>query len=295
MEPRSVILDRGISLRLEGERWFLLGTPASVHPGFESLPAATAGLAPHRAILVAHRFSLREAAIPMLLRADGHSYYGLGITAVRNRRLGATTLYPVLNLAYLLEGVSYHCIRLASLYAAIALEYSRLQQTPGMANPGEVGIYGGQSEAYHEFEALVSVVRRGYDMTRYLLWPRFGKGSMPRSLEALLETSVELPDLLRERLIRSWTEHGRTLTDYRDCIQHYVPLDSQMGAALMRRHAMGAWTCTMRIPDNPEARSSSKFSFALDRDALDYSWGLAEEILETITAVVEATVPATDA
>ena len=98
-----------------------------------------------------------------------------------------------------------------------------------------------------------------------------------------------MPEDLRSRLERSWTEFGDRITDYRDCIQHYVPVDFGFASASMEKVADAFWTVRIRIPDNPEARSSRAFTFAKGNDALSYSLEIAEELLTVMTLVIDST------
>lgn len=294
MTPASVVLERGVSLRFVTQRWHFQSGAAIGGDGYGSLPEALAALAPLQVIVIAHEYG-SGAARPLLLRTDGRTYYGIKVSGLMQRPLDAAAFFPLQNLTYLLEGANYHCIRLAGLYSAIAAEYYRIQQIPGMGVSSGTGIFGNQTEPYHEFEALISVARRTYDTMRFLLWNRFGKGTVPRSLEALLSAESKLPEGLRDRLQTSWDRYGLHLTAYRDCIQHYVPVDFRMASAFMRRHDSGAWTTTMRIPDNPEARSQRRFTFAKELDALNFGWRIADEVLGVVTFVVESIFPAADA
>jgi hypothetical protein len=110
-------------------------------------------------------------------------------------------------------------------------------------------------------------------------------------LEALLNTRTNVPHTLHEQLTASWKKYGVPLTHYRDCIHHYVPVDFALASALMRRHSCSAWTTMIRIPDNPETRSKKNFSFNQNRDALTYSWEIADEILAASMATMRVAVP----
>lgn len=44
----------------------------------------------------------------------------------------------------------------------------------------------------------------------------------------------------------------------------------------------------MRIPDNPEAKSRTKFTYSKELDALDYSISLTAEVSAYVTAIVAA-------
>ena len=45
---------------------------------------------------------------------------------------------------------------------------------------------------------------------------------------------------------------------------------------------------SLRIPDNPEAKSQSAFTFAKGLDALTYGWELSNEIVRVATAIMMA-------
>ncbi len=234
--------------------------------------------------------------ITWTLCCDGKHLLALGASTIMQHRFEASTLYPAHHLEYLLGAVDYHCARLAELYVQIAANYCRIQKTPGFSTESDTGIFQNQTEPYYEFEALVGTARRAYDSMRYLLWPRFGSpnGSLPRSLEAVLKSHNKMPSELRQRLSKSWEQFGVPLTDYRDCLHHYVPIDFGLASAFMRRHSTGAWTTMIRIPDNPESRSKRRFTFNLNRDALTYAWELANEIFSIAVQVAQATLPATE-
>jgi hypothetical protein len=114
---------------------------------------------------------------------------------------------------------------------------------------------------------------------------------MPRSLETLLKTRSDIPEALHERLSASWQNFGVPLTRYRDCIHRYVPVDFGLASALMRRHPLGVWMTSVRIPDDPEVRSKKRFTFILGRDALPCGWELADGVLGVSIAAVEAAMP----
>jgi hypothetical protein len=51
----------------------------------------------------------------------------------------------------------------------------------------------------------------------------------------------------------------------------------------------GIWTCSVLIPDNPEARSAKKFTYKSNIDALTYGWELANEIVDVAYELISAT------
>ena len=286
------VFEQGIELRFVSDRWTISSAPPAAGAAFASLSDAVTALSPLRPLLFTEKRSF-GGDLTLLLRCGGKEYFGICVSDLINRSLSTDTLYPVYHLAYLLGALSYHCQRLAELYAQIAVRYCEITQIPGHSDSNDVATFGYQTEPYYEFEALVGAARRSYDSIRYVLWQRFGprKGSTPRSLETLLKARSDIPETLHKRLTTSWQNFGVPLTHYRDCIHHYVPVDFGLAYAFMRRHPLRAWTTTIRIPDNPEIRSKNGFTFALGRDALTYAWELADEVLGVVIAAVEAAVP----
>jgi len=285
-------LERGIDLRLIGQEWIASsGDNGGISLG-SSLPHVLSTFLPLRPIVVTERRNDRSE-LRLLLCIDGHSPFDVSVSDLVTRPMTANLLYAVHHLSYLLGAISYHCARLADWYARIAATYSQQMKIPGIDSRSDSGIYSYQTEPYFEFEALIGASRRCYDAMRYVLWPKFGSDgrSMPRSLKSVLAAKHSIPDGLADRLSTSWERHGVRLTEYRDCIHHYVPVDFGLASAFMRRHSVGAWTTMIRIPDNPEARSKRDFTFFRDVDALSYGWELANELLNVVSDVVEAVVP----
>lgn len=192
-------------------------------------------------------------------------------------------------LAYVAAAVVYHCKRLADVYAAIALEIVRISSIQGHGDAPCIS-FGYQLEPYFELDALLTATRRAYDASRYLLWSVFGpnKGGIPSNFKKTIPSCSKLPSELRETLENSWQAYGERLTDYRDCIIHYAPINFGMGTASMQKLEGGVWSVLMRIPDNPEAKSQSAFTFAKGLDALSYGWELANEIVRVATAIMMA-------
>ncbi len=283
------VFEQGVEVRHAGDAWKVSSGPHTAKTSFVSLPEAVARLAPLRPLLLTDQRNY-GGDLTLLLRCDGKDYFGTNVSDLLQCPLDGQSFYPFYHLAYLLGAVGYHCEKLAELYTSIAIRYWEMTQIPGFSSDSDVGTFGYQTEPYYEFEALIGAARRSIDSTRYLLWNRFGlaKGSTPRSLEALLKSRSHIPSELHDQLTASWQQVGVPLTQYRDCIHHYVPVDFGMASAVMRRHPSSAWTTMIRIPDNPAARSKARFTFALNLDALTYAWELADEVLRLALTVKQA-------
>lgn len=192
------------------------------------------------------------------------------------------------NLAYVASSVVYHCKRLADAYSGIALDMVRMSSIPGHVDASFVS-YSYQLEPYFELDALLTAARRAYDTSRYILWGAFGpdKGGIPSNFKKTLRACRSLPLELKAILEQSWETYGEQLTDYRDCIMHYSPIDFGFSTANMQKLDGGVWSVLMRIPDNPDAKSQAAFTFSNGLDALTYGWELTNEILRVATAITK--------
>lgn len=285
------VFERGLEAHVLEERWTLSGALSVRGNGFQDLPGLVATMSPLRLVLVTDRRA-DGSDLTLLLRPTTGDYFGTCASDLTNRPLAPEMVYPVHHLAYLLAAVSYHCQQLAEVYVDISTDYSRMTQLTGQRNRTDRSLFGGQAKPYFEFDALLSAARRSYDSLRYILWPKYGRrGSMPRSIESLLAAQTGIPQGLHNRLAESWHKTGVLLTEYRDCIHHYVPVDFAFAAASMERSPLQLWTMMIRIPDNPDARSKARFTFATGRDALTYGWEVGEEILSVGLEVVDAVQP----
>jgi len=278
-----IVHEFGLEAMREPDGWTVSSAEPSARHVFAS-PAAVAAALGRSPCLVTKRFENGLEA-SLLLRADGLTPFGLGVTMLSSGDLRPDSLYHAHHIAYLVGAVAYHCEQLAEVYARIC------RQAVSFSFPGESAdraIYGHQTEPYFEFDAGITAARRAYDVSRHLLWLRFGgTGATPSSFSKALPACTGLPDTLRLRLERSWTDFGKRITNYRDCIQHYVPIDFALSAAVMEKVA-GCWSVRIRIPDNPEVRSKRQFSYVGNRDALAYCRAVAEELLTVMTLVIDS-------
>lgn len=293
MTLTRLVLEHGIELRNSPEGWRLPTCPERAPMQAPSLEQLILPFAPLRAVLATMRLSAGTDRA-FILRAGTGQPIGIATSTLTQGPLDPGMLMPNYHVAYLLGAVEYHCERMADFYAQIAERYYAIELIPGCPPRNDTGIFGFQTGPYYEFDSLLGAAKRAYDSLRFVLWKRFGstKGDTPRSLEALLRTSIPLPTRLRARLEESWAAWGVPVTEYRDCVHHYVPVDFGMASAFMRRHSTGAWTTMMRIPDNPKARSTRKFTYTRNLDALSYGWLVAEEL---IGLALEAGAPDVDA
>lgn len=198
-------------------------------------------------------------------------------------------MYDFLALQYLSNAIVHHVVGLVLAYEQVRDTYKDITLIPGIMREPR-GFFQDNPEPYFEFDALLGVVRRGYDACRYILWKCFGpgKGTMPRSFERVLPVCNRLDPVTRTALEESWRVWGTKVTTYRDCIHHYVPLDFGMASIDMQETLPGVWSAWARIPDNPEARSKAGFTFAKNLDALTFGWIIAVELSRVFRIVLTA-------
>ena len=107
---------------------------------------------------------------------------------------------------------------------------------------------------FFEFEALTRDVVKGFTQLRYKIWGR--DHGCPRSFEEVLR---KLPSVTPElRVAETTLEYAK---NFRDCIEHNTDIGS--GSWVQHtRIAEGVWKTFIRVPDNPESKSRTKFTFA---------------------------------
>lgn len=282
--PIRIIFEKGVSIRrADNDTWLLQCTR-------EGQTKTTLDL-------VRHKYGVRPVLLTQRLEPD----YGLTINSLLSSTARQDTLnmdlsqllqraptnnvsifQHLINLHYNFGAVIYHCARLAQEYSDLCCHYAR-----SFPDASEETIFGNQVSPFIEFDALVTSGRRTYDAMRYVIWRAFGiKGSTPNTFEKVIASCPQIPTSLGNRLNSSWTQYGSKLKEYRDCIQHYVPLTKRMAIAWMTRLENGVYATSILIPDNPEARSQAKFQYTSRLDALTYGWELANELLKLADAIV---------
>jgi len=282
------VYEFGLEATLQPSGWVVSSAESTEPEVFASLSEVSAKLG-HFPCLITERYAdCHESS--SLLRTDSRRRFGLGISGLLGR-LTPDALYTPHHIAYLVGALAYHCERMAETYAAICRNYVDISRSfsslPG--GPSERAVFQNQTEPYYEFDAAVTAALRAYDTSRYLLWRRFGSGELPSSFERVLRAKSNAPAELYARLKQSWDDFGVTIKEYRDCIQHYVPIDLGISSVDMRRVAGEYWSVRVRIPDDPSVRSKRRFTYALGHDALSYTRKVAEEILEVMTLIIDRT------
>lgn len=286
MNTIRVVFEQGLVLRRAGDTWQVANTESD-DPASIGEPAAIFARYGVRPVLVTDRFDSGDEHT-FLLATQKPAVFGLHITDIQQTILRTAGMFPRADsVLYMLGALEYHCSQLCEEYAITCAWFSRF---PSASDHTDRAIFGGRAECYYEFEALVTALRRTYDSLRFLLWHFFGpgKGDLPVAFYRVLPHCTRLPPTLSEQLRSSWDNLGVKITAYRDCIQHYAPVAFSMGAVHMHRGPAGAWMMRALIPDNPEVRTTRKFTFRQDLDALTYGWDAANSLLQLCRLVTSA-------
>lgn len=287
MKPISLIYERGITIRVVGSAWHIANIFGE-RPEQVSHPSVVTERYGVRPVVMTVPCSIgKENTHDILLCMTGTSSFAANVMEISEHMMPIFhAFHKQLNLIYLLRAVQYHSIQLARQYSEICSRFSDVRSK----NPldGDNCLFQGEPEAYFEFDALITAIRRTYDSCRYMLWQFFGPANqhVPISFYKTLPLCTSLPKQLSERLSSSWETYGKDVTDYRDCIQHYAPLDFGLCSIQMEKIDNRIWTARVFIPDNPSSKSRSKFLYSKERDALTYGWELANEILEVASALM---------
>jgi hypothetical protein len=187
------------------------------------------------------------------------------------------------SLIYMMQSSIYHCLSLARWYSDECTRHSQWLHSFPTNIDKQVFV---PSDPYYEFEALVTSIVRGYDTLRYVLWKQWGGGgSIPNSYGRVVDAIVGCPQELSGRLQSSRDGAYSRAKEYRDCIQHYVDVGSSSWA-MMELLQESVWSVIVRVPDNPEARSSKKWVFSGNHDALTLGWELCTELFGVIDAAL---------
>jgi hypothetical protein len=163
MQIIRAVFEQGVELRFASDRWTISSAPPATAAVFASLSDAVAALSPLRPVLVTDKRSF-GGDLTLLLRCDGKEFFGVCVSDLMNRSLSTDMLYPVSHLAYLLGAVSYHCQRLAELYAQITVRTARLPRSLGMATATTLPL---------------SAIRRNLTMSSKLSWEPPGDRTTP--------------------------------------------------------------------------------------------------------------------
>lgn len=288
MNITRVIYDRGVAIRLNDDGFWQFESQQVNLPLIQTdndTVQREYGLTP---LMMTWRLTPEIAITSLLTNRPGRRLSLDTEQAEASKRLlslhETVKLFDGFNQTYVLGAALYHCKRMANLYCEVSANSASF---PGGALTDQEHLASSHPEPYYEFDAWLSSAIRVYDTSRYILWDVYrGTGSIPSSFDRVVETVKGIPDDLKQRLELSWQIYGARIKAYRDCIHHYSPLDFGMSTA--RAFALSGliWSTRMLIPDNPEARSKTKFTFDNQVDALMFAWVGTVEVVTLVSDLI---------
>lgn len=187
------------------------------------------------------------------------------------------------------DSVLHHFIQLAHTYDRMIRTHRGIERIPGQRKLASY-ILASQPEPYYWVESLISAATLAFDSGAMRLWKRYGSGNarpngLTRTLNVLRQ--AQHPETPK----RDYTRFEATYVqakEYRDCIQHYVPVtNSILPFARMEDRSNGIWSAVCLLPDNPRARSTNGFRFEQNVEALRYAWLLTNDVAEFVQIVLE--------
>lgn len=289
VEQIRQIFRRGIELVRDGPEWKLSSEEKC------SDPMALATSCGHTPILIEYDYHRENESPPLLVMPS--SIFGIDTTSLMGQFLRPGNGRQILKwkeVIYLLEAVGYHCSNLAISYARIRKRYVRLTRMTGHGDSDHSSLEG-VNDVWYEIDALLTAARRTLDISRFVMWQAYGSGTCPRNFHATLTSCKKMPQDLQARLSKLWDHYGRKLTDYRDCIQHNASLTRGFGGEIfLDKRAHGVWLVSAILPDNPEIRSQSNFTYNNRIDVLDYAYQITIEWLEAMKAMAAHIAPPSD-
>jgi hypothetical protein len=272
----------GIEARLSDNKWAVSGRPAPLYDSLEDVARALAALP----VMISYQDSPETPIFKTILNAATGRALNVTVIELNQHMFSADRLFHVRYLQYLFSALNYHCKQMVGLYADCTVQMEKVSRIPKFGTDDHV-MRPGHEEMYFEFDAIVSVALRLYDAPGPLLWNVFSKkkGGCPKHIPDVLKACAGIPEQLRNELSRSWQTFGPRLKDYRDCVHHHTSLEMQLGTADLIKNAQGLWTTLLRIPDNPDVKSSKAFKLTQRLDAMQYSLDVLREHAANLAAI----------
>jgi hypothetical protein len=200
------------------------------------------------------------------------------------------------DLIYIFGEVAYHCKNLAYEYCKITESFSKLPGELPRDETGETFAIVHNCNAHYEIDALITAIKRCFSIIRIVLWDIFCKklGSVPEGEgEFFKKAGPYLPKELYSIIKDSWINWGEKAVEYRTFIQHYYTLTEHGWPIVHAKHlGNNIWCASLILPDNPEKKSRTEFTFENKIDALTYGWeltGLMESVFLQIAKSLSET------
>jgi len=184
-------------------------------------------------------------------------------------------------LKYLMGSMLYHCSALARFYAQACTRF--VEQRPitivGGGAPSrekEKRIVTRLEDPLYGFETLITKIIIGYESIRHPIWKKYksAKGT-PRNFVDTVK-SCTFPSAIGKRIQLSTENCYLPAKKFRNCIQRNVDIGSSSWCVFEKKFQL-LWLLIARLPDNPDEKSASDFTFDQELDALTVAWEYVSE------------------
>jgi len=183
-------------------------------------------------------------------------------------------------LKYLMGSMLHHCAALAHIYADACNRYvTTLSKKTAEKDPtsGDKRKHvASLDEPFYGFETLMTKILVGYELIRQPIWRKYKSGrKKPRNFADTVKY-CNLPSALGKRIVLSMEKCYLPAKKFRNCIQDNVDVGTSSWCLLEKKFQL-LWMLSVHIPDNPDERKASAFTFNQGLDALSVAWESVSE------------------
>lgn len=185
----------------------------------------------------------------------------------------------------------YHLEEVRSSYHEIIQEQRTMFAASPQPGPFSSVYTGVQAERlFIHLDCFFEAIRSCQDFTLDCLGSAEVMRNPPRSLHNYCKKPLSVDALNIERVLhRVWVDHGDNMRDYRDCFSHFVPLSGGVWQRAINTYWDGKeWKVALFLPDNPEAKKDTAFSYDKEIEALIHCESMFEASEDLLKAVIES-------
>lgn len=133
-----------------------------------------------------------------------------------------------------------------------------------------------------EFDSVLVCVRTLFDRLIQVLQTPFSMQLPISTTDFIKRTSGEMNHPLSQQLKKAWEDWGAKSAAYRDCMIHYSTLPTGLEGFFTKTQSR-----KLLIPDNPEGRSRTRFSYKKQIQLVDYALEMYQRCNQLTTSLFE--------
>jgi hypothetical protein len=193
-------------------------------------------------------------------------------------------------LKYLMGSILYHCSVLARIYAdeckTVARKHQKIAGRNNLSSLEEEKRFVTRfEEPLYSFETLMTKIIIGYESLRYPVWKKYKSGNtIPKNYLDTMK-SCKFPSAIGKRIKLSTENCYLPAKKYKNCIQKNVDIGSSSWCVFEKKFQL-LWYLVVHLPDNPEEKSASAFTFDQDFDALTVAWEYVSEFFALTDIII---------